>query len=530
MNDLPAPLVPPNVQHLQRVHQHDTPSVDTTDVTPISLTFVDTPFLNESDETVPVSCTLPFFGLQLETDQLTSRVYISEICDHSSALKIRSSPRATRHRFIGAFITAIDEEPVFTKTDATRLLRKLRSRDDLPRFQITLAAEPLPTKKDRNSASTESAFNDYLVSNVEPDDDLTITTEELRAIHSILVDNHDVYDLSVDDIDQFLHALQAASATPEERALGSFTRSKLMKLSTWPEWRAGEHQQLDRFDLLGMHGQPCPPPKPGIGAVISPLWNYAIKASGQRRSRRCGDGSTRRAPALRHLTKTYSSCVSQTAERLFIALSATLNYVIYKGDVRDAYAHSPGPEMPTYIRICDQFADWYLEKKGLPVNREHVIPLLRALQGHPEAGRLWEEHINGILLGPEFGFTNMTHETNIYQGTYDGVKILLLRQVDDFLLSAPEPSIADKIYTWICELLHQPAEKDIPFVNEGIDTEFNGVDVLQTRDYIKVSSASYIHRLLKTHGWDTPVDTSSAPREPLPPDSYISVYNTVGPP
>ncbi len=53
---------------------------------------------------------------------------------------------------------------------------------------------------------------------------------------------------------------------------------------------------------------------------------------------------------------------------------------------------------------------------------------------------------------------------------------------------------------------------------------------MQTRDYIKVSSESYIHRLLKTHGWDTPVDDTSAPREPLPPDSYIALYNTDGPP
>jgi hypothetical protein len=155
--------------------------------------------------------------------------------------------------------------------------------------------------------------------------------------------------------------------------------------------------------------------------------------------------------------------------------------------------------------------------------------MLRALWGHPEAGRLWEEHINAILLGPEFAFTNTTHKTNIYQGTHNGVKILVLCKVDDFLLSTPDPVIADKVYTCIGELLQQPEEKDIPFVNEGLATEFNGVDVLQTWDYIKILSASYIHHLLQTHGWDTPVDDTSAPRKPLPPESYIALYNTVGP-
>jgi hypothetical protein len=149
-----------------------------------------------------------------------------------------------------------------------------------------------------------------------------------------------------------------------------------------------------------------------------------------------------------------------------MALSANLNYVIYKGDVRDAYAHSPGPETPTFIRICDQFADWYRERKGTSVNRSHVIPLLRALQGHPEAGRLWEEHINGILLSPDFGFKNTTHETNIYQGTFHGTKVLMLRQVDDFLLASPTLEVADEIFTRIGTLLQQPNEADIPSVNK----------------------------------------------------------------
>jgi hypothetical protein len=529
MNDLPALLVPPNVQHLQRVQNGDPLPADLTELTATSLTFSDSPFINETDEIIPISCNHPLFGLLLTSDALSSRVYISEISDRSSALRIRSTPTATRRRFTGAFITAIDDQPVFTKNDALTILRRLRTSTALKKFSITLAAEPLPTKKDRDSATLEGTFNDYTISDIDPDDDLEITTEDLRAIHSVLVDNSDIYDLTIDEVDLFIHFIQADAATPEERQIGKYTRSKLRKLSTWPEWRAAEHKQLDRFDLLGMHGTPRPPPATGDGVVIHPMWSYAIKTSGERRSRRCGDGSARRAPDLRSLAKTYSSCVSQTGERLFMALAAKLNYTIWKGDVRDAYAHSPGPETPTFIRICDQFADWYQARKGHAVNRSHVIPLLRALQGHPEAGRLWEDHINKILLSPAFGFTNTTHEQNIYQAVIDGVKVLLLRQVDDFLLATPDPAIADDLYQRIGAALQQPDEKDIPFVNEGIATEFNGVDVKQTRDYIQLSSESYIHRLLKTHGWDTPVEDSSPPREPLPHDSYNVLFTSVGP-
>jgi hypothetical protein len=49
--------------------------------------------------------------------------------------------------------------------------------------------------------------------------------------------------------------------------IGKLSCYKLMTLSTWPKWRTSEHQQLHHFDLFGMHGTPCPPPKPGIGAA-----------------------------------------------------------------------------------------------------------------------------------------------------------------------------------------------------------------------------------------------------------------------
>jgi hypothetical protein len=72
------------------------------------------------------------------------------------------------------------------------------------------------------------------------------------------------------------------------------------------------------------------------------------------------------APKLRNLARTYSSCVSQTAKHLFMAITTNLNYAIYKGNVRDVYAHSPGHETSTFIRICNQFADWVSRTKRPP--------------------------------------------------------------------------------------------------------------------------------------------------------------------
>ena len=39
-----------------------------------------------------------------------------------------------------------------------------------------------------------------------------------------------------------INTLQSNSITPEEAAIGHFTLRKLRKLSTWTEWKKGEHK------------------------------------------------------------------------------------------------------------------------------------------------------------------------------------------------------------------------------------------------------------------------------------------------
>jgi len=72
----------------------------------------------------------------------------------------------------------------------------------------------------------------------------------------------------------------------------------------------------------------------------------------------------------------------------------------------------------------------------------HVIPLIKVLQGHPEAGALWEQMIVGILED-ELGFHSMTHERNLYRGEIDGKLVLVCCQVDDFAIASRDPRTAD---------------------------------------------------------------------------------------
>ena len=44
-----------------------------------------------------------------------------------------------------------------------------------------------------------------------------------------------------------INSLGSDAITPEEQALGYYTRKKLKKLSTWDQWLAGEKKQIDQF-------------------------------------------------------------------------------------------------------------------------------------------------------------------------------------------------------------------------------------------------------------------------------------------
>ena len=336
-------------------------------------------------------------------------------------------------------------------------------------------------------------------------------------------------DVPLDEIALHVSAIQSDSITPEEEALGTFTRRKLKKLSTWSKWQEGEFQQLDHFRDLGMYGAPCKLPRGGI--LLRPHWQYRVKTDGTRRSRNCCDGSPRAAPMLHGIASTYSSCVEQPIQRLFFALSAHLGYPIYGGDAQDAYAHSPPPERPTFVAINDAYAEWYESRYGKKIDRSMVLPVLHALQGHPSSGKLWEDHINSVLESPDLGFQSTVHDRTIYSATFDGIKVLLLRQVDDFSLACPNEALAKRIYGLIGSRLQLPSEKQPPFKYLGLVKEFNGVSVTQCRDTVTLSCPGYIRRVLRSHGWHTPdhqnIETDKL--SPIPSESHPLLYAEEGP-
>lgn len=534
MNDLPLSDLPPNVVHLQRTQDGTPFPAEAVDSSISDFDIGSSPFMTLLPKTLSVSCQRPAFGFIIDSDDLNNRGFVSNILPNSSASRLFSSHKATLRKIRGAYIVRINDTPVFTAADIRNCLRSL-SDAKAGSLDIVFAPEQRMSSKQLLRAARE--LNIYAPPS--PDDLLShvhsITVSDLRAISAVRFPDLAFDDLSIplSDFHVAVNAIRSPATTSAEQALGHFTRRKLKRLDTWHLWHAGEIKQLDQFHALGMFGAPVPRPSHAI--VLRLHWQYHIKRDGTRRARNCCDGSPRAAPGLHKLVQTYSSCVEQPIQRLFFALCSHLNYLVFGGDAKDAFAHSPPPDVPTFVSIDDAYAEWYEYRFGHPIDRTLVLPVQHALQGHPESGKLWERHITAILQSPTLNFTTTTHDKSIYRGSFQGTPILLLRQVDDFSLGCPSENIAKAIYQHIGLELQLPGESEPPFTYLGLVSDFNGVDVGQYDDRILLSCSSYIDRVLRSHGWSTPSASDSSPADlpphtaPLPPDIIPALYAASGP-
>jgi len=145
---------------------------------------------------------------------------------------------------------------------------------------------------------------------------------------------------------------------------------------------------------------------------------------------------------------------------LFFALAAIHGLIILIADTTNAFQQSLPPTEQCYLQVDDAYCSWYKKHFHIDLNpTNHVVPLNKALQGHPEAGALWEHMIVGILED-EVGFRSTTHERNLYQGEINGKLLLVCHQVDDFAIATRDPRMADILIDKIKMHVSQPRIKE----------------------------------------------------------------------
>ena len=273
------------------------------------------------------------------------------------------------------------------------------------------------------------------------------------------------------------------------------TRRYLKEQPDWSDWLASEAKQLNQYESQGTFGKPQELPK---GANLLPLlWTYMIKDCGTKKARCVCNGSPKQRGSVT-LANTYAGSLEQVGARIFWAATAIHNFITIGADASNAFAEAPAPKAPLFVTIDQPFREWYRTKypDRPDIPYRHVLPVHGALQGHPESARLWAKLIDKVIR--HLNLQPCTHEpclyfTRNYNNT--GKTVLFLRQVDDFAIACQDRDLAKQV-------IHDINSKMTIDVKElGQIHRYNGVDVEQTRDYVKIYNPTYIDKILLRHDW-----------------------------
>ena len=289
-----------------------------------------------------------------------------------------------------------------------------------------------------------------------------------------------------------------------------------------PEWIQSCYQQLDQYENQDMFDQPQPKPE---HATAWPLvWTFIQKPppDGRKKARCVVDGSKRWRRTVT-LGQTYANSLATDSERLFWAIAAKRGLLVVGADVSNAFAEAPAPADTFYIVPDPIFHLWWVNHKHRqPIQTGWVLKVKYALQGHPESPRLWDKHITQILT-EHMGYKPLHHERCLYVANLYGHWTMLLRQVDDFAFAVS----TEEMGRTIVEDIDKHLRIRIKYL--GILQMFNGMDILQTKHYIKIHCATYIQRIIQQHKW---YESSPTPYPiPYPADNaYSKNIDTANPP
>eukprot|EP00804_Cyclotella_cryptica_P004273 CCRYP_013474-RA/>CCRYP_013474-RA protein AED:0.28 eAED:0.28 QI:0/-1/0/1/-1/1/1/0/231 len=195
--------------------------------------------------------------------------------------------------------------------------------------------------------------------------------------------------------------------------------------------------------------------------------------------------------------------------------------LIFGADVCNAFSKAPTPKQGFYLQPDRAFCEWWIHQGKAPIPEGYVIPVRRAMQGHLESPCLWEKWCDKMIQHHQFKPT--THEPCLYTGIWQGKKYYFKRQVDDFKFAAPSINLATSFYDAIDDHLAMPIKR------QGLVSLFNGVDVLQSRHYIKLSAETYIEKMGAKYldMWHKEVQMMAERPLPIPTnESFLNAFNS----
>jgi hypothetical protein len=100
--------------------------------------------------------------------------------------------------------------------------------------------------------------------------------------------------------------------------------------------------------------------------------------------------------------------------------------------------------------------------------------------------------------------------------------------VDDFAIATADPITAEALIACINAHCTTESQGIGKLTANGAYGRYNGLDVHQTSEYIKLSCATYIDRILQTHGWQAPGPNESDRHDlvPMSPDASRAIASS----
>ena len=455
----------------------------------VTLDMVFTKPVNTTTVAFPLTGTHPTLGLELKNDDR------GPIITHCK----RGTPAAkiTQWRNIlkGAVLYSINGIEIYNEIDVAKIFKTASGT-----HAHVCVIPPEPTNIHPDTGLPQLNFDQFI---------------HLASCHQQILTNETPVDLS-GEIDQTDHLTVVNKLNTH-----TFTRNQLRSQPDWKDWEASEWLQLDQYDRQNIFSKPGPLPTDIKDYSILPMiWVYLIKVDGRKKARCVANG----APHLKGtitLANTYAACLEQAACRLFWAIAAIKNKLVFGSDAVNAFAEAPPPKSPLFLKIDEAYRNWFYHKTGVLLPDNTYVRVLQAIQGHPESPRLWNLHIDSILL--KMGFTSTTHEPCIYIKFTPTETIYLLRQVDDFAVACDDKATATKCWDEMDTYLKEPLKRE-----SGLISRHNGIDILQSKHGIKMSCQTYLTKILQTKTFDMTI----AQHKPLPLNSdkkyILSLETDVG--
>ena len=138
-------------------------------------------------------------------------------------------------------------------------------------------------------------------------------------------------------------------------------------------------------------------------------------------------------------SNTFNICVTwMPAALIFFATCAINNFVIRAYDVVNAFMEEDPPCDNIFVVVDQQLSDYYRDElsKNVPVG--WVVPVLKSLQGHPEAGRMFDEAVHERFTNKIDGYNSKVEPSFITHKHKNGTCGVTLRQVDDFAVATAD--------------------------------------------------------------------------------------------